>query len=67
MEEQITGSIGCGYVVLLGVEDTDTEKDAEYLADGYYFFVTDAAGNYYYGHTLTEHNANCARARQVKG
>ena len=41
--------------------------DAEYLADGYYFFVTDAAGNYYYGHTLTEHNANCARARQVKG
>ena len=33
VEEQITGSIGCGYVVLLGVEDTDTEKDAEYLAD----------------------------------
>ena len=33
VEEQITGSIGCGYVVLLGVEDTDTEKDAEYLAE----------------------------------
>ena len=33
VEEQITGSIGCGYVVLLGVENTDTEKDAEYLAD----------------------------------
>lgn len=33
VENQITGAIGAGYVVLLGVEDTDTEKDAEYLAD----------------------------------
>ena len=33
VENQITGSIGNGFVVLLGVEDTDTEKDAEYLAD----------------------------------
>ncbi|MCI8609110.1 MAG: D-tyrosyl-tRNA(Tyr) deacylase [Firmicutes bacterium] len=33
VEEQITGSVGKGYVVLLGVEDTDTEKDAEYLAE----------------------------------
>lgn len=31
--EEITGSIGKGYVVLLGVEDTDTEKDAQYLAE----------------------------------
>ena len=33
VETQVTGSIGNGFVVLLGVEDTDTEKDAEYLAD----------------------------------
>ena len=33
VENQVTGSIGNGFVVLLGVEDTDTEKDAEYLAD----------------------------------
>ncbi len=33
VENQVTGAIGNGYVVLLGVEDTDTEKDAEYLAD----------------------------------
>ena len=32
-ENQVNGSIGNGFVVLLGVEDTDTEKDAEYLAD----------------------------------
>lgn len=33
VENQITGSIEAGYVVLLGVEDTDTEKDADYLAE----------------------------------
>lgn len=33
VENQVTGSIGNGFVVLLGVEDTDTEKDADYLAD----------------------------------
>ena len=33
VESQVTGAIGNGFVVLLGVEDTDTEKDAEYLAD----------------------------------
>ena len=33
VENQVTGAIGSGYVVLMGVEDTDTEKDAEYLAD----------------------------------
>ena len=33
VEGQVTGAIRNGYVVLLGVEDTDTEKDAEYLAD----------------------------------
>ena len=33
VENQVTGSIGNGFVVLLGVEDTDTEKDAENLAD----------------------------------
>ena len=33
VEDQVTGSIECGHVVLLGVEDTDTEKDADYLAE----------------------------------
>lgn len=33
VENQVTGTVENGYVVLLGVEDTDTEKDAEYLAD----------------------------------
>ena len=33
VENQVTGAIGNGFVVLLGVEDTDTEKDADYLAD----------------------------------
>ena len=33
VEDQVTGSIESGYVVLLGVEDTDTEKDADYLAE----------------------------------
>lgn len=36
--------------------------DAEYVQGGYYFFVTDAAGNYYYGRTLEEHQANCKKA-----
>ncbi len=29
----ITGSIGKGYVVLLGVEDGDTEADADYMVE----------------------------------
>ena len=33
VEKKITGAIGKGLVVLLGVEDTDTEKDAVYLAE----------------------------------
>ena len=33
VDNQVTGAIGNGFVVLLGVEDTDTEKDADYLAD----------------------------------
>jgi UPF0755 protein len=36
--------------------------DADYVADKYYFFVTDKAGNYYYGHTAEEHAANCKKA-----
>ena len=32
VEEQITGQIGKGLMVLIGVEDGDTEKDAEYIA-----------------------------------
>lgn len=30
-----------------------------------YFFVTDLAGTYYYGRTLSEHSANCDRAAAV--
>ena len=30
-----------------------------------YFFVTDLKGNYYYAHTLAEHNANCKTAEAV--
>lgn len=33
VDNEITGSIEKGFVVLLGVEDTDTKKDAEYIAD----------------------------------
>jgi len=33
VNNEITGSIEKGFVVLLGVEDTDTEKDAEYIAN----------------------------------
>ncbi len=33
--------------------------------DGYYFFVTDLTGVYYYGKTLAEHNANCDKAWAV--
>lgn len=30
-----------------------------------YFFVTDLKGNYYYAHTLAEHNENCKTAAAV--
>jgi len=33
VSEEITGKIGRGLVVLLGVEDGDTEKDAAYMAE----------------------------------
>lgn len=33
--------------------------------DGYYYFVTDLTGVYYYGKTLAEHNANCNTAWAV--
>ena len=36
--------------------------DADTVSGAYYFFVTDAAGNYYYGRTLAEHQANCKKA-----
>ncbi|MBR0457568.1 MAG: D-tyrosyl-tRNA(Tyr) deacylase [Firmicutes bacterium] len=32
VDEQITGQIGKGLMVLIGVEDGDTEKDADYIA-----------------------------------
>ena len=33
VDEKITGEIGKGLMVLIGVEDGDTEKDADYIAD----------------------------------
>ena len=33
VENKITGTAGKGFVVLLGVEDGDTEKDADYIVD----------------------------------
>ena len=32
VDDKITGSIGRGLTVLIGVEDGDTQKDAEYIA-----------------------------------
>ncbi len=40
--------------------------DQEYLDAGYYFFVTDKNGKYYYGKTIDEHAANCNAAFSVK-
>ena len=33
VEEKITGKIGQGLMVLIGVEDGDSEKDVDYIAD----------------------------------
>ena len=33
VDNKITGAIGKGYVVLLGVEDGDTEADADYMVE----------------------------------
>jgi len=33
VEDKITGKIGQGLMVLIGVEDGDSEKDADYIAD----------------------------------
>ena len=41
----------------------DPQPDEE--AKDAYFFVTDLKGNYYYAHTLAEHNANCKTAAAV--
>ena len=40
--------------------------DEEYLDAGYYFFVTDKNGKYYYAKTVADHNANCNVAFSVK-
>ena len=33
VDNQVTGSIKKGFMILLGVEENDTEKDAAYMAD----------------------------------
>lgn len=40
--------------------------DEQFLADGYYFFVTDKNGKYYYGKTVSEHQANVNVAFSVQ-
>ena len=45
--------------------DAALNPDPDYVADKYYFFVTDKAGTYYYGHTASEHQANCNKAYAV--
>ncbi len=40
--------------------------DQEYLDGGYYFFVTDKNGQYYYAKTKSEHDANVSKAFSVK-
>ena len=40
--------------------------DETYIADGYYFFVTDKNGKYYYGKTVSEHQANVKEAFSVQ-
>ena len=40
--------------------------DEQYIADGYYFFVTDKNGKYYYGKTPAEHQANVKTAFSVQ-
>lgn len=34
---------------------------------GYYYFVTDDEGTYYYAKNLQQHNVNCAKAEQIGG
>ena len=33
VDGEVKGAIGAGFMVLIGVEDSDTEKDAVYIAD----------------------------------
>ena len=33
VEGTVIGTVGCGLMVLIGVEDGDTEKDADYIAE----------------------------------
>ncbi len=39
--------------------------DEDRMADGYYFFVTDLTGKYYYSKTYAEHLVNCDKAWAV--
>jgi D-Tyr-tRNAtyr deacylase len=56
--ETVTGSIGRGLVVLLGVGQDDTEKDADYLADKV------AAGVRYLPRRSRQDEQECSRLRR---
>ena len=50
-----------GLAAIQAALDPQPDEDAKDA----YFFVTDLKGNYYYAHTLSEHNANCQTAADV--
>ena len=50
-----------GLAAIQAALDPQPDEDAKDA----YFFVTDLKGNYYYAHTLSEHNANCQKAAEV--
>ncbi len=54
-----------GAVCNPGLDAINAVLDPE--VSGYYFFVTDDAGTYYYAKTLQQHDINCAKAAKVGG
>lgn len=45
------------------IANTLRYAESEYYANGYYFFVTDTDGNYYFNKTASAHEAQCAQLR----
>lgn len=45
------------------IQNTLRYAESEYYGNGYYFFVTDTDGNYYFNQTANAHEAKCAELR----
>jgi UPF0755 protein len=45
------------------IENTLRYAESPYYGEGYYFFVTDTDGNYYFNKTAAAHEAKCAELR----